>query len=57
VSRGLYFRKLSRPAQLRRLARNKRLRCDCEGWPFYHRTGSRSLSSEFPGCTKQVPRW
>lgn len=42
----------------RRKARNRRLRCDCEGWWWFpHRVGSKSLNKEYPGCGKSAPKW
>ena len=40
-----------------RKARNRRLRCDCDGWWFPHRVGSKSLNKEYPGCGKSISKW
>jgi hypothetical protein len=57
MRRSPYYRKLSRAAQLRRLARHKAALCWCDGWPFPHRAGSRAASPHAPGCTQPAPRW
>lgn len=34
----------------RRKLKNRAQKCECRGWWFPHRAGSRSLNPEFDGC-------
>jgi len=43
--------------QRNRKLRNKRQKCNCDGWPFWHRAGSKSLHPENPGCRKGKAKW
>ena len=40
-----------------RKSRNRRLKCECDGWWFPHRVGSRSLNPATPGCQRKKAKW